>query len=66
MSLHVEESLLPYLCGYRKTFSTQQALLSLLEKWKKILEKKKYGGAVLIINGSFYGFWYVKPWPFDS
>ena len=56
MSLHVEESLLPYLCGYRKAFSTQQALLSLLEKWKKILEKKKYGGAVLIINVSFYGF----------
>ena len=38
----------PYLCGYRKGFSTQQALLSLIEKWKNILDKKGYGGAVLM------------------
>ena len=31
MSLHVEEYLSSYPCGYRKGFSTQQALLSLLE-----------------------------------
>ena len=48
MSLHVEEYLLPYLCGYRKGFSTQQALLSLLERWKNILDKKGYGGAGLM------------------
>ena len=48
MSLRVEEYLSPYLCGYRKGFSTQQALLSLLERWKNVLDKKGYGGAVLM------------------
>ena len=40
MSLHVEKYLSPYLCGYRKGFRTQQALLSLLERWKNVLEKR--------------------------
>ena len=48
MSFHVEEYLSPYLCGYRKGFSTQQALLSLLDRWKKVLDKKGYVGAVLM------------------
>ena len=48
MSLHVEEHLSPYLCGYRKGFSTQQALLSLLERWKNVLDKKVYGGTALM------------------
>ena len=47
MSLHVEEYLSPYLCGYRKGFSTQQALLSSLERWKNVLDKKGYGVVVL-------------------
>ena len=25
----------PYLCGYRKGYNTQQALLAVIEKWKK-------------------------------
>ena len=48
MSLYVDNFLSQYLCGYRKGFSTQQALLSLIEKWKNILDKKGYGGAVLM------------------
>ena len=36
------------MCGYRKCFSTQQALVSLIEKWKAILDKNGYAGAVLI------------------
>ena len=48
MSLYVDNFLSPYVCGYRKGFSTQQALLSLIEKWKNILDKKGYGGAVLM------------------
>ena len=31
-SAHVNEFLSPYLCGYRKGFNTQYALLSLIEK----------------------------------
>ena len=30
------------MCGYRKGFSIQHALLSLTEKWKKVLENKGY------------------------
>ena len=46
MSLHVEEYLSPYLCGYRKGFSSQQMVLSLLERWTNVLDKKEYGEAV--------------------
>ena len=44
----VSNCLSPYLCGYRKVFNTQQALLALIEKWKKNLDDKGYGGAVLM------------------
>ena len=48
MSLHVSLFLSPYLCGYRKGFSTQQALISLLEKQKIVLDRKGYAGAILM------------------
>ena len=47
-SQYINSFLTPYLCGYRKGFSTQQALLSLIEKWKIVLDSKGYGGAVLM------------------
>ena len=48
MNLYVDNFLSPYLYGYRKGFSTQQALLSLIEKCKNILDKKGYEELVLI------------------
>ena len=36
------------MCGYRKAFSTQHAHLSLIEKWKKVLDNKGFGGAILL------------------
>ena len=33
---------------YRKGYSTQYALLTLLEKWKIILEKQGYAGAIIM------------------
>ena len=33
---------------YRKGYSTQHAVICLIEKWKKILDKKGFGGAVLM------------------
>ena len=48
MSLHVDRFLSPYLCGYQKGFSTQQALILLLEKWKIVLDRKEYVDAVLM------------------
>ena len=37
-----------YLCGYREGLTTPLALLSLTEKWKKVLDNKDFGGAVLM------------------
>ena len=48
ISDHISNYLSPYLCGYRKGFSSQQALMSLIENWKRVLDKKCFGGAVLI------------------
>ena len=36
------------MCGYRKGYNTQQALVSLIEKWKNIFDDKGFGGAVLM------------------
>ena len=41
-------SFLPYLCGYKKGYSTYYALVCLIEKWKKILDKKGFCWAVLM------------------
>ena len=45
---YIENILSPYLCGYRKVDSTHHALICLTEKWKKILDKKGFCGAVLL------------------
>lgn len=37
-----------HLRGYRKDYSTQEALLALIEIWKKRLDNKGFGGAILI------------------
>ena len=55
MSLLVNDFLSPYLCGYRKGFSTQQVLLSLIETWKNILAKKGYEGAMLTDLSKAFG-----------
>ena len=45
---YTEKILSPFLCGYKKGFSTQTALLGLAKNWKASLDKKGYAGAVLI------------------
>ena len=45
---YVNNFLSPYLCGCREGFSTQLALLSLTKKWKKALDNKGFGRAVLM------------------
>ena len=37
-----------FLCGYRKGFNPQHALISPLEKWRMSLYKEGYGGAILL------------------
>ena len=43
-----EEIFSKYLCGFRKGFSTQTALIRLLQKWQKCLDQKGVVGTVLI------------------
>ena len=45
---YIENNLSPYLFGYRKGYSTQHALICLIEKWKNILDEKGLCGAVLM------------------
>ena len=40
-TLFTEKLLSPYLCGYRKGYSTQQALISLIKRWEKNFGSKK-------------------------
>ena len=48
ISSFMHDHLSPILCGYRKGFSTQHALISLLEKWRAILDKRGFAGAILM------------------
>ena len=44
ISGYMEMFLSPFLCGYRKGYSAQHALLSMLEKWRISLDKRGYVG----------------------
>ena len=48
MVSYIEKFLSPYLCGYRKGFNAQYALLAMIEKWKECLDGKGYAGAILM------------------
>ena len=48
LSSFIDECLTPYLCGFKKGFNTQYALLLLIEKSKKTLDFKGYTGSVLM------------------
>ena len=45
---YMDRSLSSFLCGYRKGYNTQYALISLIERWKKSLDSHGYAGAVLM------------------
>ena len=48
ISDYMHKHLSPFLCGYRKDFSAQHALIALLEKWKISLDKGGFAGAILM------------------
>ena len=48
INVYIMTYLSPYLCGFRKGFNTQQALLTLIENWKNALDRKGFGGNVLM------------------
>ena len=46
---YIDQYLSNFLCDYRQGYSTQTALISMLEKWRNILEDNKgYSGAILM------------------
>ena len=48
MIAYIEKFLSPYLCGYRKGFNSQYALLAMIEKWKECLDNNGFAGAILM------------------
>ena len=49
MKTFIESFLSPYLCGYRKGYNAQYALLAMIEKWKECLDGKGgFTGAILM------------------
>ena len=45
---YIDKHVSPHLCGYRKGYSTQIALISMLGKWKLSIDNKGYSGGVLM------------------
>ena len=45
---YIEKYLSRYLCGYRKEYSPQHAMLYMIEKWKEIRDNGGYAAAVLM------------------
>ena len=45
---YIDKHLSTHSCGYRKGYSTQTALISMLEKWKFSLDNKGFAGGVLM------------------
>ena len=49
IKIYVEKHLSPFLCGYRKEYNTQNALIAMIEKWKEYLDKKDgIAGAIMM------------------
>ena len=48
LSAYIRDSLSPFICGFRKDFSSQHALSRLLEKWKISLDSGGKVGAIFL------------------
>ena len=48
ITVFVDQFLYKYMFGYRKGYNTQHALITLLEKWKIILDSNGYAGAIVM------------------
>ena len=48
ISNYIDSFLSDKLCGYRKGFNAQHALISMIEKWRKSMDKGGFAGAILM------------------
>ena len=44
----IAKYLSPFMCGYRKGYNPQHALLTLIEKWKRSLDRGAYSGVIFM------------------
>ena len=44
---YIDKHLSPFLCGFRKGYSTQYCLNVMIDKWKKAIDSGKFAGALL-------------------
>ena len=51
----MEDHLSPHLCGYRKGYNSQYALVAMIEKWKKCLDgiEGKIGAVLMDLSKAF-------------
>ena len=47
ISSYIEKHLSPYLCGFRKGYSTQHCLAVMIDRWQKAMDSGKLAGALL-------------------
>ena len=48
ITLYIDKYLSPYLCGFRKGYSTQHCLTVMLNMWKKAMDSGKIAGALIM------------------
>ena len=48
ISYYIDQYLSKFLCGYRKGYNSQHALIIMLEKSRTLLDNKGFSGAILI------------------
>ena len=55
MKIYIDKYLSPYLCGYRKGFSSHYALIAMIEKWKNTLDEVggKIGAILMDLSKAF-------------
>ena len=47
LSSYIDKYLSPFLCGFRKGYSTQYCLIVMIDKWQKAMDNGKIAGALL-------------------
>ena len=48
IATYIDKFLSPFLCGYRRGYNIQHALIALIEKWRISLDKGGYAGAIMM------------------
>ena len=47
ISNYIDKHLSPFLCGFRRGYSTQHCLTVMIDRWQKAIDSGKFAGALL-------------------